>query len=308
MEDLDSANGDQVNAIDDLIPPPEVVDQYVPRKVHGGHGDLELLDWARMMGDNVLIKGPTGPGKTMLCRTYCALKQIPFVHINPGTAIEPSMLTGKEVLHEASTRWVDGVLTAALRRGDCLVLFDELNFWPPGVTGFLHSLTDDARYLYLYDHLIEHFDDDGTVRAMPEIIRAGERILFVAAYNPDYEGTFRPNQAFENRFAVQLHWGYSADVEESLISLPTLLSIASDLRRMHANGEISVPVSTNRLMYFQRMTDDLGLSAAIDNFVSYFDGTENEAVRNVFMLKRTSLEDEIREETGRDPDLGRFVE
>jgi nitric oxide reductase NorQ protein len=294
--------------LDDLIPDPEIADEYVGRQLHGGHQDLELLDWARLVGDNVLIKGPTGPGKTMFCRAYCALRQIPFININPGTAIEPSMLIGKEVLRSGSSYWVDGVLTAALRRGDCLVLFDELNFWPPGVTGFLHSLTDDQRYVYLYDHLVEYKDEEtGEHHAMPEIVRAAEKILFVAAYNPRYEGTFRPNQAFENRFNVQFRWDYSERVESALVSLPSLKTMAKELRRMHGTGEISVPVSTNKLMFFQKMADDLGLKAAMDNFLSYFDGTEHEAVKNVLNLNKKRLYDEVRRETGREPDLGRFV-
>ncbi len=244
---------------------------------------------------------------TMLCRAYCAARGIPFVNINPGTAVEPSMLTGKEVLRSASSYWVDGILTAALRRGDVVILFDELNFWPPGVTGFLHSLTDDQRYIYLYDHLVEYEDEEGNKQAMPEIIKAAPDTLIVAAYNPRYEGTFRPNQAFENRFNVQFRWDYSEKVENTLISLPTLKAIAKELRRMHGTGEITVPISTNKLMHFQKMTDDLGLTAAIDNFMSYFDGSEHGAVENVMNLNRSRLKEEVRSETGVDPDKGRFV-
>lgn len=293
--------------LEELIPDPDVAEMYVGRKMHGGHEDLELLDWARYVGENVLIKGPTGPGKTMLCRAYCSARQIPFVNINPGTAVEPSMLTGKEVLRSASTHWVDGILTAALRRGDCLVLFDEVNLWPPGVTGMLHSLTDDQRYIYLYDHLVERIDRDGDIRSMPEIVHAAPATLFVAAYNPRYEGTFRPNQAFENRFAIHFRWDYSEKVERDLVSLPTLIGVAKQLRDMHQAGEISVPVSTNKLMDFQTITDDLGLQAAIDNFLSFFEGTEHDAVKNVFGLNKKKLYQEVKQETGRDPDKGRFV-
>jgi MoxR-like ATPase len=297
-----------MSLLDELIPDEEVLDLYVSRQVHGGHQDLELLDYARLVEDNVLIKGPTGPGKTLLCAAYCAQQRIPFVHINPGTAIEPSMLIGHERLKSATSYWIDGLLTAALRRGEALVLFDELNFWPPGVTGFLHSLTDRQRYLVVYDHIVEYEDPDGSVQAMPEIVKAAKGTLFVGAYNPRYEGTFRVNQAFENRFNLHFKWDYSERVELSLVSLPTLRMIAKELRRMHATGEISVPVSTNRLMFFQQMADDLGLSAAVDNFLSYFEGSEHEAVKNVLTMNRKNLADEVEKETGREPDQGRYVQ
>jgi nitric oxide reductase NorQ protein len=297
-----------VSILDELIPEPEVAEEYVGRTLHGGHKDLEILDWARMVGDNVLIKGPTGPGKTMLVRAYCAARQIPFVLINPGTAIEPSMLIGREILRSASSYWVDGILTAAMRRGNAVVLFDEMNFYPPGVTGFLHSSTDAQRYIYLYEHLVEYLNPEtGRKEAMPEIVRAAPGLLFVAAYNPRYEGTFRPNQAFENRFNIQFRWDYSEKVENTLVSLPTLKAIAKELRRLNKTGEISVPISTNKLMFFQKMADDLGLAAAIDNFLDYFSGSERDAVKNVMKLNTERLREEVRRETGRDPNLGRFV-
>jgi nitric oxide reductase NorQ protein len=293
--------------LEDLIPDERYAEHYVGRTLHGGHEDLELLDWARLSEHNVLLKGPTGPGKTTFCRAYAAARRIPFVNINPGTAVEPAMLTGKELMQQGTSYWVDGILTAALRRGDVVILLDEISFWPPGVTGMLHSLTDDQRYIYLYDHLVKFTDDNGVTHQMPEIVKAREGTLIVAAYNPAYEGTFRVNQAFENRFAVQFDWDYSERVENVLVSLPTLKTIAKDLRRMYAQGELSVPVSTNRLMHFQSMTDDLGLSAAIDNFLAYFTGSEHEAVKNVFKLNRTKLQNEVKQETGREPDKGRFV-
>lgn len=294
--------------IDEMVEDESVAEEYVGRALHGGHDDLELLDWARMTGEHVLIKGPTGPGKTMLCRAYSASRRIPFININPGTAIEPSMLTGKEVLHKGSTYWLDGILTAALRRGDCVILLDELNFWPPGVTGFLHSLTDDQGHIFLYDHLIEYTDEDGVRHATAEIVHAAPNTLIVAAYNPRYEGTFRPNQAFENRFNIQFKWDYSERVENALVSLPSLKVMAKELRRMHSTGEITVPISTNKLMFFQKMADDLGLAAAIDNFLAYFDGAEHDAVKNVLQLNKDRLYEEVKAETGREPDLGRFVQ
>ena len=294
--------------LEDLVPDESIAEEYVGRTLHGGHADLELLDWARMVGDNVLIKGPTGPGKTMLCRAYCASRGIPFVNINPGTAVEPSQLLGYQHMTDGTTHWVDGTLTAALRHGDCLVLFDELNFWPPGVTGFLHSLTDDQRAVFLYEHLVRYEAADGTEHAMAELVKAAPNILFVAAYNPRYEGTFRPNQAFENRFNVQFRWDYSEKVENALVSLPSLKVIAKELRRMHNSGEISVPVSTNKLMFFQKMADDLGLASAIDNFLDYFEGSERDAVKNVLNLNNKRLYDEVKAETGREPDKGRFVQ
>lgn len=294
--------------LDDLVPDASIAEHYINRKIHG-HNDFEILDYARMEGLNVLLEGPTGPGKTMLCRAYAASRGIPFFALNPGAAAEPSQLFGKYILTGGEMVWVDGPVTSLVRHGDAVLLLDEVNFMPPGVTSTLHPLTDAQRLVVLYDHVVEKYDTKSdTSIAMAEVVKAGPRLLVVAAFNEGYRGTEELNEAFRNRFDISVEWGYSTEVEDDLIASVTLKKIAHQIRKMTDEGHIDTPCSTNRLQFFERMVEDIGLESAISNFLASFEHTEREAIRNVFVLNKDSLRAEYKRANNRDPEKGFFVE
>lgn len=291
----------------ELIPDPQVATDYVHRNIHG-HEDFQMLDYARMEGLNLLLEGPTGPGKTMLCRAYAASRKIPFFPLNPGSAAEPSQLFGKYVLRNGEMRWMDGIVTALVRWGNAVLLIDESNFMPPGVTATLHPLTDAQRMIVVYDHHVEQEDpESGQNVAMSEVVHAGSGLLVVAAYNEGYQGTERLNEAFCNRFDITVEWGYDENVEEELIASSTLRNIAREIRKMGEQGDIETPCSTNRLQFFERMVEDIGLDAAISNFLSHFDRSERDAIRNVFNLNRDRLWTEYEKANNRNPNAGYYI-
>jgi len=293
--------------LEDLVPDNQVAVDYINREIHG-HQDFEILDYAREEGLNVLIEGPTGPGKTMLCRAYAASRGLPFFALNPGSAAEPSQLFGKYVLQDGNMQWVDGPVTSLVRHGDAVLLLDEVNFMPPGVTSTLHPLTDDQRLVILYDHVVEHEDTDTGARvAMAEVVKAGPRLLVVAAFNEGYRGTEELNEAFRNRFDIAVEWGYDETVEEELVASSTLRNIAREIRKMESQGEIETPCSTNRLQFFERMVEDIGLDSAISNFLSSFERSERDAIRNVFGLNKDRLWNDYEKANNRNPNKGFYV-
>jgi MoxR-like ATPase len=292
--------------LEELIPDPQVCTDYINRKIHG-HEDFQMLDYARMEGLNMIFEGPTGAGKTMLARAYASARQIPFLSLNPGSAAEPTMLFGKDRLKADGQHWVDGIVTAACRFGDCVLDLDEVNFMPHGVTANLHSLTDSQRYIVLYDRVMEYTDDEGEVYGLPEVVRAAKGLLVMAAYNDGYRGTEELNEAFRNRFDIPVDWGYDETVEEDLVASTTLRNIAREIRRMNQSGEIETPCSTNRLQFFERMVEDIGLDSAIANFLAHFEKSERDAIKNVFDLNRDRLWNDYEKANNRDPNKGYFV-
>jgi MoxR-like ATPase len=299
--------GQRPKTLQDLIPDPQLAESYVHREIHG-HRDFDILDYVRAEELNPLIEGPSGPGKTMLFRAYAAANGLPFFALNPGSAAEPGQLFGKYLLQNEEMIWMDGPVTSLVRHGNAVLLLDEVNFMPPGVTSTLHALTDDQRQIVLYDHMIEHENTSaGESVAMPEVISAGEGLLVAAAFNEGYRGTEELNEAFCNRFDIAVEWGYSEEVENDLIASATLHSIAKEIRKQTNAGEIETPCSTNRLQMFERMVDDIGLDSAISNFLSMFWGTERTSVRNVINLHYDRLWSDYQRINNKDPNEGFYV-
>lgn len=272
---------DQVVRLDDvqgLIPGPIHYETYVPRVI-AGVADLDIFDHARKTQNNVLIYGPTGPGKTTAVRAYASKHQIPLVTIPCNSQVTLDQLFGTMRLSDTGEWvWQDGPVTTVARHGGVIDL-QEVNLMHPRLAGVLHSALDSQRTIVLMDR--------------GEVVRIHPDTLFTASYNPDYEGTRPLNQAFRNRFAIQLHWPYLRKVEEQLVPFETLLDIADSLREASATGEITTPVSTNMLMEFTDMAETLGFSFAVTNFLSHFSDEERPAIQQVMVLNRERLLSEM---------------
>jgi MoxR-like ATPase len=265
--------------VEAMIPPKVVAKNYVSRNVNGIR-DIDIAQYAMAQDLNILLKGPTGPGKTFFTRAIAAELRLPWAAIDCHGAAEPGEFIGHWKLKDGNTEWVDGDATIVFRHGGVL-LIDEVNFMQPRIAAKLHPALDARRYIKLSDK-------DG------EVVPAHQgKVLIVAAYNPDYIGTFQLNEAFKNRFAVQIEWDYDPAVEEELVASPTLRSIAMELRRNQKSHVITTPVSTNKLQWFELLVEDVGLNFAIANFIESFSEEDQDKVRNVLNLN----EDRLREAT-----------
>lgn len=260
-----------------LIPPEELADEYISRTIHGVW-DLDVLAYAARERQNVMLYGPTGSAKTTFVRAYAARERLPFVSTPCNGAIEPSQMFGRLQPTETAgvLKWQDGEVTMLARHGG-VWLVDECNFAPQSVMASLHSLTDARRQLTLLDH-------NG------EVINAHRNFQVIGAYNPRYKGTRPLNEAFLNRFAINIEFGYLREVEEVLIDrAPVLVDVAEMLRRAYDAGDLVTPVSTNRIMEFEDFGFDLGYVWARNNFLAAFQPEERDAVRQVLDLKQDEL-------------------
>lgn len=262
------------------VPDVAVLEAYVSRKI-GNKTDFEVFDYARANRHNVLIEGPTGPGKTMFTKAWAAKNKRMLARVPSNVGIEPSQLFGKYVPGErvGEFRWVDGPVTHVVRHGGVL-LINEVNFVPERVATVLFGLLDANREITLLDH-------EG------EVIKAHDDLLIVADMNPDYEGTRPLNKAFRNRFAIQLQWDYDPTVERTLVKSPSLLKMAGDIRVAAAKGEYETPVSTNMLMEFESIAKGLGYEFAASNFVGHFAQDERPQVKVVLDTYKTNILNEV---------------
>lgn len=258
--------------IEDLIP--EDVDEYIPRNLVNGNDDLDTLKTAfkaRPEGhpQNVLLKGPTGTGKTHLCKKVAEELELPMVRVNMNEMTTVEDFVGQFVPSEdGGFEWKDGVMVRLMKEGGLLVI-DEINACPPEILFVLHSVLDFRE--------ITLTQKDG------EVIEADEDFWVVGAMNPDYHGTKKLNEALNDRFRVQFEMDYDKRVERRIIEDENLRELAKKLRKMHksATEEIRTPVSTRMLKQFEQNREIYGYKLAKQMFVNKFKSEEQKAVEEV---------------------------
>lgn len=259
---------DLADIIDPLVPEPEVAERYVNRTISGKLSDFDVFDFARNSKANVLLEGPTGPGKTTAIKAYASARRLPFFRVPSSVSTDPSQFFGKYVPDgKGGFRWEDGPVTKMCKTGGVL-LINEINFLPARVASVLFGLLDSSREVVLLDH-------------ENEVVKAVDGLVIFADMNPDYEGTRVLNAALRNRFSIQLDWGYDPTVEESLIVSPALREMLGQLRTAAAQGAYFTPISTNMGMEFVKHCEGLGFDFATTMFVNHFTVDEREAVRKV---------------------------
>lgn len=156
----------------------------------------------------VLLKGPTGVGKTRfveymswrLGKTLTTAKPkekaerdgadghagIPLLTVACHEDMTASDLVGRYLIEEEGTRWIDGPLTRAVRYGGICYL-DEVVEARKDTTVLIHPLTDHRRILAM--------EKRGT------IMEAHEGFLMVISYNPGYQTALKDlKQSTRQRF------------------------------------------------------------------------------------------------------------
>jgi hypothetical protein len=262
-----------------VIPSRDVAASYINRKV-GNVLDFEMFQYARDNSLNVLLYGPTGPGKTTSAIAYAASRNLPVFMVSGTVSLESSQLFGRYIPDGAGGFvWQDGGVTELVRNGGVLIL-DEVNFIPSKIATVLFPLLAQTRHITLLDHKGE------TIKAHPDL-------LVVGTMNPGYSGTQDLNAAFRNRFSIQVPWGYDKDVEKALIKSEALRSLAGQLRAAEAKEDLITPTPTNALIDFISLAEGLGVDFAIDNFVARYDETEQSTVKLVLDTFRLNIEMEL---------------
>lgn len=264
----------RVRKIDPLVPPMEVHENYISRKIEGGVPDFKVVDFALANQYNLLVEGPTGCGKTMMFRAFAAKKRMRFGFVQCNIGVEPSQFFGRLLPRPDGTfHWVDGIVTDFLKNGGIL-LFNEINFLPDKISTALFSLFDERRNITLLDN-------------NNEVVEAGPQPLLLAAdCNPEYLGTRPLNQAFRNRFAIKSVWDYDRNIEKKLVLCDPLLDLAFKIR---GSEEIETPCSTNMLQEFIGSYKTMGEKFAIDVFVNTFSPEERPAVRQLIRLHESNI-------------------
>lgn len=124
----------------------------------------------------VLLKGPTGTGKSRFVEYMASLLGRPLITVSCHEETSSTDLIGRFIVKGAETVWIDGPITTAVKTGAILYL-DEMAEARPDVIVAIHPLTDHRRELY--------------IDKLGETIRAGSDFMLVASFNPGYQRGYK---------------------------------------------------------------------------------------------------------------------
>ena len=197
----------------------------------------------------VMLKGPTGCGKTRFVEYMAHVLQRPLITVACHEDLFASDLIGRYLLKADETVWVDGPLTRAVRIG-AICYLDEVVEARKDTTVVIHPLTDDRRMLSI--------DKKG------EILRAHPDFMMVISYNPGYQSVLKDlKQSTRQRF-VGVDFDYpekEKEVEivsrEGGVSTSTalqLVDLAHKIRNIREHG-LTEGASTRLLIYAAKLAD-----------------------------------------------------
>ena len=138
--------------------------------------EIEVFESAWHSRIPVMLKGPTGSGKTRFIEYMCWRLKLPLVTVSCHEDMTGTDLLGRFLLEQDRTKWIDGPLTMAARSGSVCYL-DEIVEARQDTTVVIHSLTDDRRLL--------------SIEKKGELLRAHENFFLVVSYNPGYQSILK---------------------------------------------------------------------------------------------------------------------
>jgi len=205
--------------------------------------EVELFEAAYAARLPVMLKGPTGCGKTRFVEHMAWRLSRPLITVACHEDLSATDLVGRFLLEGEETVWHDGPLTAAVRNG-AICYLDEVVEARKDTVVIIHPLTDDRRRLPI--------EKRGT------ILDAPPDFMLVVSYNPGYQSILKDlKQSTRQRF-VSLEFDYPPpDLEAEIVAreggvpLDTardLVHIGQKVRNLRGHG-LEEGVSTRLLIY-----------------------------------------------------------
>ena len=205
--------------------------------------EVELFDAAYRHRLPVMLKGPTGCGKTRFIRYMAWRLQRPLVTVACHDDLSANDLTGRFLVRGGETVWQDGPLTAAVRAG-AICYLDEVVEARQDTVVAIHPLTDDRRLLPL--------DKRG------ELVAAHPDFQLVVSYNPGYQNLMKELKPSTRQRFVTIAFDFPPrDIEVAIVcresgverpAATSLVKLAERVRRLRDRGLVEV-ASTRLLVH-----------------------------------------------------------
>jgi nitric oxide reductase NorQ protein len=205
--------------------------------------EVDLFEAAYQHRLPVMLKGPTGCGKTRFVRFMAWRLRRPLVTVACHDDLSANDLTGRFLVRGGETVWQDGPLTAAARAG-AICYLDEVVEARQDTVVVIHPLTDDRRILPL--------DKCG------ELLMAHPDFQLVVSYNPGYQNLMKELKPSTRQRFVTIAFDFPPrDLEVAIICREagiespravSLVRLAERVRRLRDRGLVEV-ASTRLLVH-----------------------------------------------------------
>lgn len=234
--------------------------------------EIEIFEAAYHQRVPVLLKGPTGTGKTRFVEHMSwrlgeeltvakpAAKvdasangnpaSLPLVTVACHEDLTASDLIGRYLLDREGTRWQDGPLTRAVKSGGICYL-DEVVEARKDTTVIIHPLTDHRRTL--------------TIDKLGLVIDAADGFLLVVSYNPGYQNAVKDLKHSTRQRFVALEFDFPDEEHEAQIiqhesgcddeNAGLLAALGGKIRNLREHG-LEEGASTRVLIYAAKLINE----------------------------------------------------
>lgn len=211
--------------------------------------EIDLFERAHRLKMPVMLKGPTGSGKTRFLQYMAYRLGLPLITVACHEDLTAGDLVGRYLFVDNETRWVDGPLTLAVKYG-AICYLDELVEARKDTTVVIHPLGDDRRVLPIEKkgHIIEAHDD----------------FMLVVSFNPGYQSILKDlKQSTRQRFLALDFLYPEKTVEAEIVARETgtdpgiaarLVELGTMIRNLRDHG-LEEGVSTRLMVYAARLID-----------------------------------------------------
>lgn len=209
--------------------------------------EVKIFEQCHAYGLGIMLKGPTGSGKTRFVEHMAWLLGRPLVTISCHDDLTASDLLGRFLVRHDDTIWQDGPLTTAARTG-AICYLDEVVEARQDTIVVLHSLTDYRRTISL--------------EKTGEVVTAAPGFQLVVSYNPGYQRMLKDMKPSTRQRFVALDFDFPPLEREASIvaheggidegTAQMLVALAHKLRALRDRGLAEVP-STRLLVATARL-------------------------------------------------------
>ena len=198
--------------------------------------EVAVFEECHQRGLAVMLKGPTGCGKTRFVVHMAWRLKLPLVTVACHDDLSASDLTGRWLVRGGETVWQDGPLARAARLG-AICYLDEVVEARQDVVVVIHPLTDDRRML--------------PIEKTGELIEAAPGFQLVVSYNPGYQHVLKDLKPSTRQRFVSLEFDFPPpELERRVVvheggvedaTARALVELGGRVRRLRDRGLPEVP-------------------------------------------------------------------